>query len=108
MVILWPAFLMASVLEALVFVWVDPAQLRWFGDTPWTSRPRQFTPWRSCCSGGVIATAGALISLLEQTAAEVNRGAAWTASGAEPRAPSNQRRAARDFQVAGALSRRCR
>lgn len=34
MVILWPAFLMASVLEALVFVWVDPAQLRWFGDTP--------------------------------------------------------------------------
>ena len=33
-VILWPALLMASVLEALVFVWVDPAQLRWFGDTP--------------------------------------------------------------------------
>jgi hypothetical protein len=29
--VLWPAFLMAGVLEALVFVVVDPAGLRWFG-----------------------------------------------------------------------------
>ena len=31
MTILWPAFLMAGVLEALVFVVVDPTDLRWFG-----------------------------------------------------------------------------
>lgn len=29
--VLWPAFLMAGVLEALLFVVVDPAELRWFG-----------------------------------------------------------------------------
>ena len=27
--ILWPAFLMAGVLEMLVFSWVDPGQLQW-------------------------------------------------------------------------------
>ena len=31
--IVWPAFLMAGVLEALVFAVVDPADLRWFGST---------------------------------------------------------------------------
>jgi hypothetical protein len=34
MCILWPAFLMAGVLEALVFTLVDPAELQWFGSTP--------------------------------------------------------------------------
>ena len=29
--ILWPAFLMAGVLEMLVFAVVDPAELHWFG-----------------------------------------------------------------------------
>jgi len=28
--VLWPAFLMAGVAEALVFVVVDPAELHWF------------------------------------------------------------------------------
>lgn len=32
--ILWPAFLMAGAIEALVFAVVDPADLRWFGSTP--------------------------------------------------------------------------
>ena len=31
MTILWPAFLMAGVLEALIFAVVDPAELHWFG-----------------------------------------------------------------------------
>jgi hypothetical protein len=30
--ILWPAFLMAGVTEALVFAVVDPADMRWFGE----------------------------------------------------------------------------
>ena len=29
--ILWPAFLVAGVLDALTFAVVDPAELRWFG-----------------------------------------------------------------------------
>lgn len=29
--VLWPAFLMAGVAEALVFVVVDPSELHWFG-----------------------------------------------------------------------------
>lgn len=29
--VLWPAFLMAGVAEALVFVVVDPSELYWFG-----------------------------------------------------------------------------
>ncbi len=31
MTVLWPAFLLAGALEALLFVVVDPAELRWFG-----------------------------------------------------------------------------
>jgi hypothetical protein len=29
--VLWPAFLMAGVLEVLIFAVVDPAELQWFG-----------------------------------------------------------------------------
>jgi hypothetical protein len=32
--VLWPSFVMAGVLEALVFVVVDPESLAWFGGTP--------------------------------------------------------------------------
>lgn len=39
MCILWPAFLMAGVLEALVFTLVDPAELHWFGSAPITWAP---------------------------------------------------------------------
>jgi hypothetical protein len=34
MTIAWPAFLMAGVLEALLFVFVDPQQLHLFGGAP--------------------------------------------------------------------------
>ncbi len=32
--ILWPAFVMAGVLETLIFAVVDPQHLQWFGTTP--------------------------------------------------------------------------
>lgn len=32
--ILWPAFVMAGVTEALVFALVDPMDLSWFGQSP--------------------------------------------------------------------------
>lgn len=32
--VLWPAFLMAGVLEMLVFAFVDPQELQWLGGAP--------------------------------------------------------------------------
>ncbi len=63
--ILWSAFLMAGVLEMLVFALVDPRTLRWFGGEPIGLSPSAlytlafFTFWI------VIALAGALTRLLE-------------------------------------------
>jgi hypothetical protein len=34
LLVLWPSFVMAGVLEALVFVVVDPEALTWFGGPP--------------------------------------------------------------------------
>lgn len=34
LLVLWPAFVMAGVLEALVFVVVDPETLSWYGGQP--------------------------------------------------------------------------
>lgn len=68
----WPAFLMAGVLEMLVFSLVDPTQLHWFGGAPVELSPTAvyslafFTFW---C---VIAIAGVLSQLLSETATEIN------------------------------------
>lgn len=64
--ILWPAFLMAGVLEMLVFAVVDPSSLQWFGAEPigWSRSAVYsvtfFIFW------GVIATSGAMTALLEE------------------------------------------
>lgn len=79
LVILWPAFLMAGVLEMLVFVVVDPSELRWFGGEPVAlSRQGVYTVtflifWL------VISLSGALSALLGMGADEVNedRGRGW-------------------------------
>ena len=63
--ILWPAFLMAGVLEMLVFAMVDPGDLHWFGsDAVEASR----TAIYSLCFlvfWGVIATSAAITALLD-------------------------------------------
>jgi len=65
MLILWPAFMMAGVLETLVFVVVDPTQLHWFGGEmiAWSRAAVYsvtfFIIW------GAIATSGAITALLE-------------------------------------------
>lgn len=41
--IAWPAFLMAGVLEMLVFAMVDPQDLHWFGQTVQLSRQGVYT-----------------------------------------------------------------
>jgi hypothetical protein len=70
LVILWPAFLMAGVLEIFVFALVDPANMTWFGAEP-LGLPAQavytvafFLFW------GVIATSSAITQWL---AADVDR-----------------------------------
>lgn len=74
MVVLWPAFLMAGVLEMLVFALVDPAQLHRFGGEAlgWSASAVYtvafFVFW------AVIAVSGALTELLDTRAEDINRG----------------------------------
>ncbi len=62
--ILWPAFLMAGVLETLVFVVVDPGQLRWFGAHPIDGSARAIYTFTFLLFWGAIATAGAITAFL--------------------------------------------
>ena len=63
--ILWPAFLMAGVLEALVFVVVDPSALHWFGVEPLRWSVSAVYSVTFLIFWGVIATSGAITQLLE-------------------------------------------
>ena len=66
LLILWPAFLMAGVLEMMVFAVVDPSGMHWFGADPieWSRSAVYsvtfFMFW------GVISTSGAITALLEE------------------------------------------
>lgn len=73
MAIAWPAFLMAGVIEALVFSVVDPQTLHWWGGSP-IDWPEQaiytvafFVFWAA------IVIAGMLTRLLAGEAADINR-----------------------------------
>ena len=41
--IAWPAFLVAAVLEMIVFAMIDPSDLHWFGSPLELSRPAVYT-----------------------------------------------------------------
>ena len=77
--ILWPAFLMAGVLEMLVFVVVDPADLHWFGGEALNWSNQAVYTVTFLIFWGVIALAGALTALLAMSADEINadRGRRW-------------------------------
>ncbi len=69
--VVWPAFLLAGVLEILVFGMVDPQDLHWFGMS--LNLPRQavytlgfFAFWL------ITAVSSGLSVLLAQPAADVN------------------------------------
>jgi hypothetical protein len=62
--ILWPAFMMAGVLEALVFVVVDPTEFQWFGGPLIGWSPRAIYSVTFLIFWGVIATSSALTVLL--------------------------------------------
>jgi hypothetical protein len=79
MAILWPAFLMAGILEMLVFAVIDPGDMTWFGSAP-IGWPRQAIYTVSfLIFWGAIATAGALTALLDPRRDEPNadRGRDW-------------------------------
>lgn len=62
--ILWPAFLMAGVLEMVVFSLVDPGSLQWFGGSPIDWSPSAVYTVAFFVFWGVISTSGALTQLL--------------------------------------------
>ena len=70
--IVWPAFLMAGVIEMLVFAMVDPQDLHWFGHPLEISRQGVYTLaffvfWL------VTSISGGLTTLLSMSPFEVNR-----------------------------------
>jgi uncharacterized membrane protein YcfT len=70
--IVWPAFLLAGVLEILVFAMVDPDDMRWAGQPIALSRQTVyslsfFVFWI------VIAASNALTTLLSLSPSELNR-----------------------------------
>ncbi|GAP33698.1 hypothetical protein ABXN37_00770 [Piscinibacter sakaiensis] len=72
MSVLWPAFLMAGVLEGLIFVVVDPSELHWF-DGPalgWSDQAVYTVTFLMLW--GVLSLSGALTALLLRSADEVN------------------------------------
>lgn len=71
--IVWPAFLVAGVLEVLVFAMVDPSDLHWMGQPMGLSREGVYTVaffvfWALTCASS------AFTSLLSFSPLEVNRG----------------------------------
>jgi hypothetical protein len=68
----WPSFLMAGVLEMLVFTLVDPEDMHWFGHQLELSRQGIYTVsffvfWL------VVSLSGALTTLLSLSSSEINR-----------------------------------
>jgi hypothetical protein len=62
--ILWPAFLMAGVLEIGVFALVDPSDLHWLGGAPLDISRQAVYTLAFLVFWGIIAVAGAITALL--------------------------------------------
>jgi len=83
--ILWPAFLTAGVLDALVFAVMDPHELRWFGGALIGWAPLTIYSVTFLIFWAGIAAAAAMTALLLLSAAEVNGlGADGAAAAARP------------------------
>ena len=72
MTILWPAFLMAGVLEVLVFALVDPAGLRWPGGAALALSATAVYTLAFFGFWAVITAAGLLTRLLDADSARIN------------------------------------
>ena len=73
MSVLWSAFLMAAVLEMVVFALVDPESLRWFGGDALDLTPRAVYSLAFFLFWVVIAVGGALALLLCSRSDDINR-----------------------------------
>jgi hypothetical protein len=62
--VLWPAFVMAGVLEAMVFAVVDPESLTWFGGAPLGLTRQAVYTVTFFIFWGVIASAATMTTLL--------------------------------------------
>jgi TRAP-type mannitol/chloroaromatic compound transport system permease small subunit len=71
--ILWPSFLMAGVLEMLIFALVDPTTLRWMGGETLALSPSAVYSLAFFAFWAVIAVAGLLTRLLEGNPDDINR-----------------------------------
>lgn len=71
MSITWPAFLVAGLLEVLVFAFVDPHDLHWLGRDLELSRQAIYTLAFFAFWGLAMLSSG-LTTLLTQSSAEVN------------------------------------
>ena len=69
--IAWPSFLMAGVIEILVFALVDPQDLHWFGHTLDVSRQGVYT-LSFFVFWSVTSLSSALTAMLAMPPAEVN------------------------------------
>jgi hypothetical protein len=69
--IAWPAFLVAGVLEMLVFGMVDPLDMQWFGQPIEMSRQGVYT-LSFCVFWAITAASSALTTLLSMSPSEVN------------------------------------
>ncbi|MFY9510096.1 MAG: hypothetical protein WAQ05_03885 [Rubrivivax sp.] len=72
MAVAWPAFLMAGVLEMLVFSLVDPGALHGFGGAPLALSATAVYSLAFLVFWLVIMAAGAMSHLLSESAAEIN------------------------------------
>jgi hypothetical protein len=64
LLVLWPSFVMAGVLEALVFAVVDPESLTWFGGPPVELSRQAVYSISFLIFWAVIAAAGGVSALL--------------------------------------------
>jgi hypothetical protein len=70
--IVWPAFLVAGLLEVVVFAVVDPQDLHWFGRAVEMSRQGVYT-LAFFVFWGITMVSSALTTLLARSPFEVNR-----------------------------------
>ncbi|MDQ6629813.1 MAG: hypothetical protein M3Z29_15420 [Pseudomonadota bacterium] len=83
--VLWPAFLVAGVLEMLVFAVIDPRELRWFGGPLIGWAPIAIYSVTFLILWAATATAGALTALLLLNGDELDVAAPGIAARADAR-----------------------
>jgi hypothetical protein len=73
MSVLWAAFLVAAVLEMVVFALVDPESLRWFGGDALDLSPRAVYTLAFFVFWAIAAVGGALAVLLCASSGDINQ-----------------------------------